>query len=426
MDFDNKRILVLGLGRSGLSAARILKKSGCKVWVSDSGKTPKIEEQASFLEREGIIVETGGHSDQFIDSKDLIVISPGINSKLPVLNKARKNGVPVISEIELGFLLCPAPIIAVTGTNGKTTVTTLIGMVIEKAGRHAVVCGNIGNSFTGEIEKIRKDDFVVLEVSSFQLENISKFKPHIAVVLNITPDHLDRYASVEDYTRAKEKIFINQDNSDYTVLNFRDNVVNNFKNKTKAKTVYFNTDCGSENDLNENQKAVFTTAKLLGISDEVIFSVFRDFKGAEHRYEFVAKINGITFINDSKATNIDSTIWGLNLSKDKVILIAGGRDKGQNFLPMRKWLKDKVKLLLLIGEGADNIEKSADNCIPIKRMISLEEATKYAFDKAEPPDIVLLSPMCSSFDMFDNYEHRGKVFKKAVLNLTEIRSKCRI
>ncbi|MCX5657207.1 MAG: UDP-N-acetylmuramoyl-L-alanine--D-glutamate ligase, partial [Candidatus Omnitrophica bacterium] len=241
MDFNNKRVLVLGLGRSGLSAARILKNAGCKVWVSDSGKTPKIEEQASFLEREGIIVETGGHSDEFIDSKDLIIISPGINSGLPILNKAREKGIPVISEIELGFILCPAPVIAVTGTNGKTTVTTLIGMVIEKAGRHAVVCGNIGNSFTGEIEKIKKDDLVVLEVSSFQLENIIQFRPHIAVVLNITPDHLDRYASVEDYIRAKERIFINQENSDYAVLNHRDSIVMNFKNKIKAKTVYFNT-----------------------------------------------------------------------------------------------------------------------------------------------------------------------------------------
>jgi len=417
MDFKNKKVLVLGLARSGYSAACVLKKHGANVWVSDVQDTPKIRELARDLKEKGIKVETGGHTLGFIAAKDLIVISPGIRSDLPFLVKARALGIPVISEIELGYRLCPSPVIAVTGTNGKTTVTTLIGKVLEQAGRHAVVCGNIGNSFTGELAKLNKESFAVLEVSSFQLETVNQFRPHVAVILNISPDHLDRYKTVQEYVQAKEIIFRNQTASDFALLNYQDKIVRGFQNKTKAKVVFFNQGENKEKGLNDNQKAVLKVGSVLRIAEEEILAVFRDFKGIEHRLEFVAEINGVKFINDSKATNIHSTVYALNSTPGKVILIAGGRDKGQDFSPLRAWLAEKVKYLLLIGEGAEKIGAAAGDRVAAKRLKSLEEAVEFAFKTARKGDLVLLSPMCASFDMFENYEHRGRVFKGAVLNL---------
>lgn len=416
MDFKHKKILVAGLGRSGFAAARLLKKQGARVWASDRQDSVHIQNLALALRKAGVFVETGAHTPEFTDGKDIIVISPGVPSDLPFLKKAKRNRIPVISEIELGFLLCPSPIIAVTGTNGKTTVTTLIGRVLEEAGRRSVVCGNIGNPFTGELDKLDRDSLVVLETSSFQLENISQFRPYIALVLNISPDHLDRYSTFEEYVRAKERIFMNQTSSDFAVLNYRDSIVRGFRDKTKAKTLFFNKNEDARG-LNDNQRAVLAVGALMAVAEETVFSVFRNFKGLEHRYEYVAEIEGIKFINDSKATNIHSTLYALNSSAQRLILIAGGRDKGQDFQPVRQWLGKKVKYLILIGEGADKIEAVARDCAPVKRAGSLEEAVGFAYSIAERGDLVLLSPMCASFDMFENYEHRGRVFKEAVLSL---------
>ncbi|MCM8798428.1 MAG: UDP-N-acetylmuramoyl-L-alanine--D-glutamate ligase [Candidatus Omnitrophica bacterium] len=356
--------------------------------------------------------------------KDLIVVSPGVPSHLSFLKRAKERGIPVIGEIELGYLLSASPIIAVTGTNGKSTVTTLIGKVLEKAGIPNIVCGNIGNPFTGELEKLNRRVYTVLEISSFQLENIVSFRPWIGVVLNITPDHLDRYRSFREYVEAKERIFLNQNSEDYLVLNYGDEVVRKFADKAKSKIIFFN-EPGEKKDLTENQKVVLKVCSLMGISEETAFSVFQSFSGLPHRCEFVTEIEGVKFINDSKATNIHSTRYSLTSFREKVILIAGGRDKGQDFTGIREWLRDKVKYLLLIGEGAEKIEKAVGDSLPLGRFTHLEEAVDYAYSIAQKGDIVLLSPMCASFDMFEDYAHRGLVFKEKVLELkkkTEILS----
>jgi len=415
MDFRNKKVLILGLGRSGLSSARVLKKLGSEIWISDRGDNPYLRNLAHQLENEGINVELGKHSPEFIEGKDLIVISPGVPSNLSFLEKAKENGVCIISEIELGYLLSPSPIIAVTGTNGKSTVTALIGKVLEKAKIPNVVCGNIGNPFTGELDKLNPQTYVVLEVSSFQLENIVSFKPYISIVLNITPDHLDRYNSLDEYIKAKERIFMNQDESDYLILNFRDPITRSFAEKTKAKVLFFN--CDEKKEITENQEVVLKVSSILGIPEEIVFSTFKEFKGLPHRCEFVTEIGGVVFINDSKATNIHSTRYSLSSFKQKVILIAGGRDKGQDFTSLSTWIGEKVKHLILIGEGKDKIEKAVKKIVPIEKFDDLEKAVNYAYSIAKEKDVVILSPMCASFDMFNNYEHRGEVFKNLVFHL---------
>lgn len=417
MDLEGKKVLVLGLGKSGLASVRFLKKKNAEVWVSEIEDNLFLKNLACQLEKEGIRVEIGRHSQEFMQGKDLIVISPGVSSNLPFLEKVKKEGIPIISEIELGYIFSPSPVIAITGTNGKTTVTTLIGKVLEKAGIPNIVCGNIGNPFTGALDsRINSYMYVVLEVSSFQLENIVSFKPYIAVVLNITPDHLDRYASFEEYIKAKERIFINQDNSDYLILNYRDPVTRGFAKKAKSKVLFFNCKKGN---FTENQEVVLKVGSILGIPEETIFSVFREFRGLPHRCEFVAEIRKIIFINDSKATNIHSTRYSLNSFKQKVILIAGGRDKGQDFSCISRWIREKVKHLVLIGEGKEKIEKAVKDLVPIRKFDSLEEAVNYTYYIAKEGDIVILSPMCASFDMFKNYEDRGEIFKKLVLNLKD-------
>lgn len=418
-DFAGKKVLVLGLGRSGLSAAKTIKRIGADVWISDSNNTPDLKNLASQLEKEGFKVELGGHSPAFLDSKDLVIISPGIPSNIPFLEKARSLGIPIVSEIELGYLLSPSPIIAITGTNGKTTVTTLIGRVLEKAGISNLVCGNIGNPFTGELDKLKPDTYVVLEVSSFQLENIITFKPHIAVVLNITPDHLDRYSSFEEYIKAKERIFMNQDSSDYLILNYKDPITRSFADKTRSKVLFFNTPEENE-EFNENLKVIIKIGSLFGIPEKLVLSVFREFTGLAHRCEFVTEIGGVRFVNDSKATNIHSTRYSLSSFSQKVILIAGGKDKGQDFFSISDWLREKVKHLILIGEGADKIKEAVKDLLPVEKFNRLEEAVDYAYLIAEEGDVVLLSPMCASFDMFKNYEHRGEVFKDIVYNLKRV------
>ncbi|MFN7170627.1 MAG: UDP-N-acetylmuramoyl-L-alanine--D-glutamate ligase [Candidatus Omnitrophota bacterium] len=416
MDFKNKKVLVLGLGKSGLSSAKVLKRLGSEVWVSEIKDTPFFRDMALKLQIEGIKVELGRHSEEFMKGKDLIVISPGVPSDLFLVKKEKERGVPVISEIELGYLLSSSPIIAITGTNGKSTVTTLIGKVLEKAGLSNVVCGNIGNPFTGELERLNSQDYVILEVSSFQLENIVSFKPYIAIILNITPDHLDRYHSFEEYVATKERIFLNQNSDDYLVLNYGDTVVRDFSKKAKSKVVFFNEE-KEKSEFTENQMVVLKVCAILGIPEEIVFSIFQSFPGLPHRCEFVAEIDGVKFINDSKATNIHSTHYSLSSFGEKVILIAGGRDKGQDFTPILEWLKERVKYLLLIGEGAEKIGKAVGDSIPKERCKHLEEAVEYAYAIAQRGDVVLLSPMCASFDMFENYEQRGEVFKKAVMNL---------
>jgi len=411
--FKNKKITIVGLARSGLACADLLSDLGAGVSVTDNNDSELTRQGLSKLKSKNIESELGRHTREFIRGRDLVVVSPGIPDNASPVVWSKEFKIPIISEIEVAAILCPATVIAVTGTNGKTTVTTLIGKILQARGERVFVCGNIGNPFSGEVSKIKEDDFVSLEVSSFQLEKIQAFKPKISVILNFSRNHLDRYKDMREYLKAKKRIFMNQDKDDYLVLNYQDPIRGELAKEAKAKVVYFSQD----EDLNPNQSAVLAVASILGIGRELALNVFREFKGIEHRMEYFTEINNVKFINDSKATTVDSTIWALKNISCPVILIAGGRDKGSDYRPILDLIQKKVRNVILIGEAKEKIKDVLTGFLPIDEARSLEEAVNTAFYKANSGDCVLLSPMCSSFDMFSNYEERGRVFKKAVYDL---------
>ena len=411
--FRNKKITVVGLARSGLACANILYDLGAKVSVTDSSKGLLTRRNARLLKSVKIERELGRHTPEFIKGRDLLVVSPGVaDTALPVV-WAQKYGVPIISEIEVGWLLCPAKVIAVTGSSGKTTVTTLIGKILKAAGYKAFVCGNIGEPFTGEVKKMRPGDFAVVEISSFQLEKIRTFKPKIAVITNVSKNHLDRYPRMLDYILAKKRISLNQDKTDYLVLNQEDKELIKMAKETKARVKFFKAGL----NINPNQSAVLEVGSILGLPRKICLKVFKYFKGLEHRMEEVATIRGVRFINDSKATTVESTAWALRNISSPVILIAGGKDKGVDYRFLLAVARDKVKEVILIGEAREKIKGAFKRQLDLSESSTLEEAVSLAFSKADPGDCVLMSPMCSSFDMFSDYEHRGRVFKQAVKKL---------
>lgn len=413
--FKNKKIVIVGLARSGVACANLLFELGASVSVTDNKDNDSTRQNLAKLKSTRIKVELGKHTEEFVKGRDLLVLSPGVtNDALPVV-WAEKSNIPVISEIELAWILCPATVIAVTGANGKTTVTTLIGRILEKAGIKVFVCGNIGNPFSGEVEKMKEGDFVSLEVSSFQLERIESFKPKIALMLNFTPNHLDRYKDMQEYLCAKKRIFMNQDKADYLVLNGEDPVLKELTKETGAKVVFFK----QEEGLNPNQAAVLAVGSILGIDKESIKNVFKEFKGIEHRMELVTEINGVKFINDSKATTVDSAIWALNNIRTPIVLIAGGKHKGVDYSAIVDLARKKVREVILIGEAKDKIRSAFRGAFSLDEASDMQEAVRKAYQKAKPGDSVLLSPMCSSFDMFSSFEERGSVFKNAVLDLAK-------
>nr|MBP6943922.1 UDP-N-acetylmuramoyl-L-alanine--D-glutamate ligase [Candidatus Omnitrophota bacterium] len=361
-DFKGKKVTVAGLAKSGMAAALLLKKRGAVVWATDSGDSPALREHKRLLEKKGIAVEIGGHSRGYIRGKDLVVISPGVPEGSPVLKWAGEYGVPAIGEIELGYLCCEVPIVAVTGTNGKSTTTTLIGEILRRGGRRAVVCGNIGNPFCGEIGKTTKDSVVVLEVSSFQLESVKEFRPYVAVVLNISQNHFDRHPGLDAYVNAKSRIFANQRKADWAVLNLDDPAVKGLSARTKAKAVFFSRRKGLPGLLCrpeelkikgahniENVLACQRVAAIFGIKPAKVRQALKGFRGLEHRFERVAQKRGVEFINDSKGTTVLATVMALESCVKPVILIAGGHDKGSDFGKARKAVGSKVKRLVLIG-----------------------------------------------------------------------------
>jgi len=411
--FKDKKITIVGLARSGLACANILERLGSEVFITDNKDNDGTRSYASQLNSAAIKIELGRHSKDFIAGKDLVIISPGVPRAATPFVWAKELKIPVISEIEFAWILCPATVIAVTGSNGKTTTTTLIGKILEAAGKKVFVCGNIGNPFSGEIEKMGEGDFVSLEISSFQLEHIDTFKPQVAVIINFSPNHLDRHKDMQEYLEAKRRIFINQDKNDYTVLNAQDPIVSALSVQTHARVVYFS---GSE-DINPNYAAVMAVGLTLGIDREITLGVLKNFKGIEHRMEYVAEINNVKFINDSKATTVESTQWALNTIKAPVILIAGGRHKGIDYRTLLPLAKNKVRQVILIGEARPILAEAFKGELAFEEAESLEDAVRLAMHKASAGDCVLFSPMCSSFDMFSNYEERGRVFKKAVADL---------
>ncbi len=414
--YKNKKITIVGLARSGLAAALLLDDIGVEVSITDNSDTPQVRENLEKVNSAQIKIEIGKHTREFIIGRDLVIISPGVKDASSAVIWAKEFNIPIISEIELASSLCPASIIAITGTNGKTTVATLIGEVLKHAGKNVFVLGNIGQPFCSQVNQMKKTDFVSLEVSSFQLERIENFRPKVAVVLNFTPDHLDRYKDINEYLEAKKRIFLNQTPNDWAVLNYDDPVVRDLSKFTKAKIRYFNQSPYTLN-LNPNQLAVMAAVSIFGISKRSCYEVFENFKGVEHRMEFVENINGIEFINDSKGTNVDSTIWALKNTSKPVVLIAGGRDKNSDYSVICDIIKEKVKKIILIGEAKDKIRKSFNGLLPMEDAASIDEAISLAYRSARKGDCVLLSPMCASFDMFRNYEERGRVFKDIVRNL---------
>lgn len=421
MDFKHKKITVIGLGSSGKYSALLAHDLGAKVSITESQETPAVGENLKFFQGLDVKIEIGRHTKDLILGRDLIITSPGVSSDSSPIKWAQELNIPVISEIEFAYLLCPAPIIATTGTNGKTTVTTLIGEVLKKTGRRVFVCGNIGLPFTKVVSQIKKEDFVSLEVSSFQLERIIKFQPKVALILNFTLDHLNRHSDMDEYLAAKKRIFLNQDKEDWAILNYQDEIVRSLGSQTRAKVLFFNKDTS----VNPNFQAAQLVGQIFGVDQKDCEGIFNSFKGLAHRLEFIDSINGIDFINDSKATNVDSTVWALNRIDKTIILIAGGRDKGADFKVIYDLIKKKVKHLVVIGEATDKIKTHLTGATSIEEADSIGMAINKSFLKAKRGDCILLSPMCASFDMFLNYEDRGDTFKKEVLNFKRASQKCR-
>ncbi|MGA2346015.1 MAG: UDP-N-acetylmuramoyl-L-alanine--D-glutamate ligase [Candidatus Sulfotelmatobacter sp.] len=452
MELNDKRVLVVGLGKSGVASALFMKAHGARVTVSDTKSGDELRNEIPVLLDHGITVETGGHGDRTFRGQDLIVVSPGVPVDAPPLLQARAAGETVIGEIELAAQFLPGPIVAITGSNGKTTTTTLTGEIMTAAGFTALVGGNIGTPAISLADRAQPETVIVLEVSSFQLETIQTFRPKVAVVLNVTPDHLDRHRTLEVYVDAKARIFENQQASDFAVLNADDPICVTLAARTRAQVFWFSRqkeveqgawvrdgnivfrDASDQREILqvseiplkgahnlENVLAAACAGLLMGCSPEKIRQAVRDFKAVEHRLEFVATVRGVDYYNDSKATNVDATIKALESFPANIHLILGGKDKGSDYTVLNNLLRQRVKRVYTIGAAAAKIESqiiSSKNGGPeLVHAETLENAVRKASAVAQSGDVVLLAPACASFDQFKSYEHRGKVFKDFVRSL---------
>jgi len=448
VELNNKRVLVVGLGKSGVASALFLKARGAQVTVSDAKPQDELGEEIPVLLDHGIAVETGGHGERTFRGQDLIVVSPGVPIDSPPLLQARTLGETVIGEIELAAQFLPGRIVAITGSNGKTTTTTLAGEIVAAGGYSTLVGGNIGTPAISLVERATPETIVVLEVSSFQLETIQSFRPKVAVVLNVTPDHLDRHRTFAAYTDAKARIFENQQAEDFAVLNADDPTCVRLASRTRAPVFWFSRkkevkqgayvhdgrifsrDASGQREIMlvseiplkgahnvENVLAAVCVGALMRCEPERIRKTIRDFRAVEHRLEYVATIRGVEYYNDSKATNVDATIKALESFPANVHLILGGKDKGSDYTVLNDLLRQRVKRVYTIGAAAGKIESQIKGTVEIVHAETLEAAVKRAAAAAQPGDIVLLAPACASFDQFQNYEHRGRVFKEVVSGL---------
>ncbi len=450
MDLKNKRVLVVGLGKSGISAALFLRKQGARVTVSDSRSAVALAKEIPALLEAGIMVESGGHGLLTFRRQDLIVVSPGVPMDTPEVKQVVGFGLPVIGELELASRYLQGQIVAITGSNGKTTTTTLVGKILSDAGLPALVGGNIGLPVIDLVEKSRAESTSVLEVSSFQLETIEGFHPKIAVVLNITPDHLDRHGSFEAYAAAKTRITENQGAEDFLVLNGEDKATQMVALKTKAQIFWFSgrrpikqgafvhgesivflaREGGKAEPVMpvaeiplkgahnvENVLAAVCVARLAGVPAETIRATVAAFTAVEHRLEFVKSIRGVEFYNDSKATNVDAAMKAVASFKGGIHLILGGKDKNSDYGLMAELLKERVKAVYTIGSAAEKIERQLAGVVKMVSAGTMQVAVAKAAEAAASGDVVLLSPACSSFDQFENYEHRGQVFRQLVSEL---------
>jgi UDP-N-acetylmuramoylalanine--D-glutamate ligase len=462
MILNRKNVMVVGLGMTGLAAARFLHHRGAAVTVTDMAAEEDLAESVLELHQLGIRTELGGHRRESFESSDLIVLSPGVPHNHDFLIDARRKGIPVIGEIELAFRFVRDPIIAITGTNGKTTTTSLLGDMLAQCGMQVFVGGNIGKPLIGYVDREEYADWVVLEISSFQLDTIETFRPDIGILLNITADHLDRYPDMAGYAASKGRIFQNQTCQDIAIFNGSDPWVLSETNRILSRKWVFNgpgtldegarikgndltlafTSCPYRNphsscaqpapgsvrlDLRqsrlygkhnqENICAAVMAAVAAGGDIRDIQIALNAFKGLSHRIEFVQSLNGVTYVDDSKATNVDAVYRALESFREPVVLIMGGRDKGGEYRILEQMMQNPVKRLILLGEASQIIAKSLGRLVPTEQVSTMREAVIKAHQAASPGDVVLLSPACSSFDMFRSYAHRGDVFQNEVKRL---------
>ena len=450
-EITGKRVTVIGGARSGLAVARLLAEAGAQVFLTEKREATRGLEQA--LDEAGIAYEFGGHTRRALEA-DFFAISPGVPSTINIVQQAQRSGIKVYSEIEVAAWFCPAPIVAITGSNGKTTTTSLIGHIFRRAGRTTVVAGNIGYPFADYVRGLTPEAVVVLEVSSFQLDHIDTFRPRVSVLLNITPDHLDRYDyDLNQYAQSKFRIFENQKDDDVLVYNHDDALVRDYvayvTTQRTVRTIGFSRqevlDEGAflrgeqivlrihqqEEILMEAEKlalrgqhnlynslAAAVAARVMEVRSDVIRESLASFEGVPHRLELVREIDGVRYVNDSKATNVNAVWYALECFNERIVLIAGGRDKGNDYSSLKPLVRRKVHAVVALGESADKVIRElgavAEHSVSA---VSMEEAIRYAHFFAEPGDVVLLSPACSSFDMFDNYEDRGDTFKRLVISL---------
>lgn len=443
----DRRIGIVGAARSGMAAALLCQRFGGRPFVSDNKDAGLFKAEIETLRENRIPYEVGGHTEKLLECEYLIV-SPGVPLDIDILRKAREKGLPLFSEIEVASWVCRGQIVAITGSNGKTTTTALLGKIFETAGYKTYVCGNIGAPFADVADRVGIDDIAVVEVSNFQLETISDFKPDVALILNLSPDHLDRHGTFDEYKKAKYRIAENMTADDSLILNADDAELTSADIATKATRLWFGIDNKSSRsafadgnflcvrrdgqtvkiiDQNKirirgphnlaNAAAAALASIIIGVEPKDIALALEKFSGVEHRLENVGRVAGISFVNDSKATNVDSVCYALRSIDTPIHLILGGKHKGASYTPLIEYAKGKVRNIVAIGEAKEIIFNELGTAFSVVFADTLEEAVGLSFEAALPGETVLLSPACASFDMFENYEHRGQVFKTAVSNL---------
>ncbi len=451
MDVNGKKVLVMGAARSGIACAKFLAKRGATVALNDSKPLEEWNAEALALKDDGVGLLPGEAPSWLLDQIELVVVSPGVPTKSIPIRYAERAGAEVVGEVELASRFLQGRIVAITGSNGKTTTTTLVGEFLKNAGVPTQVGGNIGTPLISLVESSREDGWTVAELSSFQLETIKDFHPAVAAVLNVTPNHMDRYESLTDYAGAKHRIFMNQLAGDLAILNADDEIVASWTNGLRAHVVRFSVKQeldeglflrGSEivsrtkggekvllqrDEMKlrglhniENVLAALAAGLACGAPPESMRETLKNFEPVEHRLEFVTELNAVQFYNDSKATSVDATLKALEAFADqpgKIILILGGRGKKAPYLPLAPLIQDKVRKLVLIGEDAQTIAGELGEFATTELGGDMKDAVALSFEAAQPGDIVLLAPACASFDMFDSFEHRGRVFKEEVQSL---------
>ena len=449
-EIKRMRTLVVGLARSGVAACNVLRDLGVDVRATDAKPVSRLGPEVAALGDRGVKLELGRNSVEFARDCDLVVVSPGVSLETPLLRWAYESGKTVMGEVELAFCLSDARFAAVTGTNGKSTTVSLLGDIVGGATDRVKVGGNIGYPISALAKDLGDDWTMVIEVSSFQLDTSISFRPVVAVLLNISPDHLDRYSSYDAYIRSKARLFANQTADDFAIVNYDDPDSMKALEGSRARKFFFSTAGevpegafvkdenvvvragGKEtmvfltNDLRirgphnlANGLAAALAATVLGIEPDVIRRKVRDFKGLEHRLEHVDTVGGVEFINDSKATNLDAMERALEATGRPLVLIAGGRDKGSDWSGITDLVGRSVKSILAIGEARDKIRAAFSGVVRVETAESLEEAVRRAFKEASHGEAVLLSPGCASFDMFDDFEHRGREFTRVVRELRD-------